>query len=143
APARQAEAGRKGKAHGAQDAATCEQPAGEEHGAKHRGDHRELLRRPGEACLSQANAEWNLARLLPARLEILERPLDLLAARALVALVLPLGSWLGLGHGGAAVLRLLLARQQGIDKDPCQAADGGGGREARASICMFMTAPYF
>ena len=44
------------------------------------------------------------------------------------------------GDGGAAGFGLLLSRQQRIEEDPCQTADGGGARKASASVCMFMGA---
>src|SRR6185437_15263798 len=79
---------------------------------------------PLSVRLTQADAERDLAFLQPAGLEVLQRAFDLLAARALVAVVLTLGNRFRLGDGGAPGLGLLLARQQGIDEDPCHAADG-------------------
>ena len=80
------------------------------------------------ACVRRVLSGY-LAFLLPARLEILQRPLDLLAARALVLVGVPGGGRFRLRHRRAAALGLPLSRQQGIDKYPGNAADRGGGEK--------------
>ena len=81
------------------------------------------------ACVRRT-AERHLLFLLPARLEILQRAFDLFAARALALVGLARGRF-RFRDRCAAMLGLFLARQQGIEEHPCQAADGGGGEKGQ------------
>src|SRR5262249_18763236 len=96
---------------------------------------------PVEAGPRQARAQGYLAVPFGASLEFLQRALDLFAARALRLVILPLGGRLGLGDGIAPVLRLPFSRQQRIDEDPGQAADGGGGEGGEREVLHFHGGP--
>ena len=132
-PARQAEAGGKGKPGGA------EQSAAGEPARRRRTPRRARPRKCRISAPSSSRPAW-VRRALSGTLLCLSRrasrsfseDFDLLAARALALFVLALGGRLRLGDGGAAVFGLLLAREQGIDEDPGHAADGDGGEEGES-----------
>ena len=130
APARQAEAGGEGEARGGKQSAPDQHRHRKADGRENAGNDHEFLGRPVQPGLREAAAQRDPAFLLAARLEILQRPFDLFAARALV-LVGAAGGRFRLRDRRAAALGLPLPRQQGIDKDPCHAADGGGGEKGQ------------
>src|SRR5205085_8765862 len=87
------------------------------------------LGRPGsQTGLGKAGAERDGLLPLAPGVEFLQRPLDLLAARALGFLGLTRRS-VGTRDRGAAGFGLPLARQRWIDEYPGQAADGGRGEK--------------
>ncbi len=96
-----------------------------------------------EARLREADAERDPLFLLAARLEILQRSLDLLAARTLVLVGVAGGNRFGFCDRGTAIFGLLLSRQQRIEEDPGDAADPGGGEEGQCERLQFHGAPLY
>ena len=130
-PARQPEARGEGHDGRSQQIAADHIRSHESRHGENAGYGPELLVRPRQTGLRDPDAEGDGLLLFAAGIEFFQRPLDLLAARALAFIGLTRGGRLGTRDRSATGLGLPLARQQRIDEDPCQAADRGGGHEGQ------------
>src|SRR5690606_14672651 len=94
-----------------------------------RGGQEELPLRPAQAGLCDAHLQAGLLVLLLAGLDLFQRDLDLLAARALMSACDARGDRLVARDRRPALLHLLLARQDREQEDPGDAADREGSQE--------------
>jgi hypothetical protein len=127
-PARQAEAGGEGEQRRRDQAGVEDEHRREHDGAQRHAGHDELLLRPGEAGLSEADRQRRRFRFLGPLLEVLEAAFDLLAARFQCA-----RSHLRCRHAGSGdaqhpLFGFLFARQIRVDHHPGHRA-GAEGRQ--------------